>query len=63
MWRLGIRFHYILGILSVGSSSIAAVVGGIYPITGQVFAAFAAILTAAIGFIQPKRVYTKFVKA
>jgi hypothetical protein len=63
LWRLGIRWHYILGILSVSSSAIAAVVGGNHPTSGQAFAAFAAILTAAIGFIQPKRIYTKFVKA
>jgi hypothetical protein len=62
LWRFATQEYYLIGILSVVCSSIAATGQG-GPGTSQGFAAAAAILTAAMGFLQPRRNYLKFVKA
>ncbi|TGP40311.1 hypothetical protein EN871_29255 [bacterium M00.F.Ca.ET.228.01.1.1] len=52
LWTDAAKGHYYLGVASVASSSIAAVVGGFNPTAGQIFAALAAVLTAMLGFSQ-----------
>jgi hypothetical protein len=55
--------HLVLGVLSVMSSSVAAVVSGGSPHVGQWFAGAAAVLTATLGFLKPDRAYLKYVRA
>jgi hypothetical protein len=60
LWTRAAAVHYGAGIASVAASSVAAVFGGL---TGQIFAASAAVLTATIAFLKPERNYVKFAKA
>ena len=59
LFKLANRAHYIVGIVGVASSALAAS-AIFYPVWCSVTSA---ICLATLGFAQPQRVYLKFVRA
>ncbi len=60
LWTESAKIHYLFGGFSVAFSAAAAATGGV---SAQYLSAFAAVLTALIGFVHPERRYLKFVRA
>ena len=60
MFNFASRTHYVVGVLGVACSALAAsdVVGA-----SQILAAISAVCIAILGFAQPEKKYLKFVRA
>ncbi len=60
MFNFANRTHYVVGVLGVACSALAASdVGG----ASQILAAISAVCIAILGFAQPEKKYFKFVRA
>lgn len=60
MFNFASRIHYVVGVLGVACSALAA--ADIFDIS-QFLAALSAVCIAILGFAQPERKYMKFVRA
>lgn len=60
LYRRANRTHYIVGVLGVAASTLAAVDIGE---ASQFLAAIAAVCIAILGFVKPERKFIKFVRA
>lgn len=62
-YNFNYSIHYIVGVLGVASSSIAAAEIDILSINPNHFAAISTVCIAVLGFIKPDKEYRKYVAA